>query len=109
MIKGLTLVEVFALRDFTKTTRHGNFHGDPNGNERARNPLVPDYVVEELVASGRVALLQCASVEALVSPAPPPSPVVVDKRKAALAKANAARAAKRAAKTGGTSSDAPVD
>lgn len=46
----LNLVAVTALAAFTKTTPHGQFHGDPDSKRNAR-PEVPDYVVDELVAA----------------------------------------------------------
>lgn len=53
--KGLTLVKVKALVAFTETTKFGQFHGDPNGlTEEAKNPSVPDFVVDRLVARGWV-------------------------------------------------------
>lgn len=55
-MKDLNLVKVKALRTFTKTTKHGQFHGDPNGVSKAKEPMVPDYVVDDLVASGCVKL-----------------------------------------------------
>lgn len=56
MIPGLTLITVAALQSFTETTRHGQFHGDPD-SERNSRPKVPDYVVGKLLASGKIALL----------------------------------------------------
>lgn len=70
MIKGLTLVQVRALRAFTKTTKHGQFHGDPNGIGRAIMPFVPDYVVDELVASRNIELIDAPEGKA-PSPASP--------------------------------------
>ena len=56
MVRGLTLVQVEAIEVFTKTTIHGQFHGDPTSARNAQ-PMVPDYVVGELLASGTIALL----------------------------------------------------
>lgn len=71
MIPGLTLVRVLATDVFTKTTRHGQFHGDP-GSERNCRPKVPDYVVGELLAAGKIALLEEDEGE---SGAPPLAPL----------------------------------
>lgn len=49
------MVRVKALRVFTKTTEHGQFHGDPNSHlEEGRNPLIPASVLEELADRGCV-------------------------------------------------------
>lgn len=53
-MKDLKLVKVKALVAFTKTTKHGQFHGDP-GSDRNATPRVPDYVVEELVRAKLIA------------------------------------------------------
>lgn len=54
----LVLIQVKALAAFTKTTHHGQFHGDPNGlSDRTRFPSVPNYVVEALVGTGKAVLL----------------------------------------------------
>lgn len=49
--KTLKLIKVKALKVFTLTVAHGQFHGDPESRvEKARHPRVPDYAVERLVA-----------------------------------------------------------
>ena len=50
----LVLIRVKALAAFTKTTQHGQFHGNPEGrSDRTRFPSVPEYVVESLFRTGK--------------------------------------------------------
>jgi hypothetical protein len=50
----LNLVQVTAVEAFTVTTKHGQFHGDPdNRSDKVKHPMVPALAVDDLIAQGK--------------------------------------------------------
>ena len=54
-----TLIKVAALVAFSIVTKTGVIHGDPeNSDEKAQYPMVPEDRVDDLLAAGKIALLE---------------------------------------------------